>query len=591
MRLAKASLSILALSLLALTLAAGTATADPVGPSIEFAGESRSPDSLTFNATINPNGSATEYWVNYFKIVESEQCGDPAPGDLANLHSTPHQMISDLLTEDHPASVTVEGLPHETDYCYSWNAQNADGSNFRPYWWNGTTSIKPEVANWSFSAGASSSIDFTVDLTPNSNVYSISLLIEYFVKDGESCDDFTGTPEQQSFYDENWDGWLGFSPVTVSDSLDDLTSGTTYCVRALGDGAYGPTDPAPAWSEVRTIAKQAASVSDISLDPPGDEAPVGTDAELYFEVDDNGAAADAGSNSQMSVYVTDLDPARCNDSEYAGGDDVLSDTASFEGETPMTYEMTGLTLGEDYCVTVTIDSAWGDAFDEQVHVSQRFGRAATVVIGAPTVTTDSIALSGASVDPGHLETDYVFEYFAKQPAVACEADSTTPRTLVGEQTISSDLGQAHPVGITINGLATATTYCVRLLAENHWGGEGSAFSLVTTAAPAAIDPPVTQPVAPQPKQCFVAYSKRVAGRIKKGKKSKKFSVKITATPSADGQSIRLKLATSGAKAAIFAGRRKLGSSATVGDAAGLSVTYKVGRKTRSLKLAIVKQAC
>jgi hypothetical protein len=93
---------------------------------------------------------------------------------------------------------------------------------------------------------------------------------------------------------------------------------------------------------------------------------------------------------------------------------------------------------------------------------------------------------------------------------------------------------------------------------------------------------------PVKRVCFAKYKKTLKG----GKGKKRYSLVVTGKPTADGSRIALKLKAKNARANFYVGKKKRrGKKLTVTSPSGVVVKYKVGRRTKQLKLKLKQPAC
>jgi hypothetical protein len=115
------------------------------------------------------------------------------------------------------------------------------------------------------------------------------------------------------------------------------------------------------------------------------------------------------------------------------------------------------------------------------------GAAPTVTIEAVSQVRFTTATAKGTVDPSNHQTTYFFQY-------ATEADFSNAET-AGEGTLAEGLGST-PVEAELSGLHPATTYHLRLVAENVEGEReeataGTTFTTEAVAAPSVSLEPVT----------------------------------------------------------------------------------------------------
>lgn len=467
--------TLLALSIALVAFAAAATTASAQTPFVEIVSADGYPDSFTISGTVNTNGEAAEVWVNYFPIVLTTDCtAAPHPDDQMN--SQQSAAVPLVAAEGYrPVSVDVTGLPNESDYCYQLVVRDAENDEAMTYMWSvDTTAPAPDLANSIYDAGTNS-VAYQVDITPNTNLYIAYVAAEYFAKGAESCDDHTGSTNNADYWGEDWNGFQGFGAQTVGTTISGLSTDTTYCFRLKSNNGHGEATPT-AWQEVTTISPIAASISDVRLVPPSGA----DDANLKLTLNDNGAETAEAIANEYEVYLYDVGAGRCNSQDYFGGDMIVGWGGEFGGEMEFDAGVNGLELGKPYCVTVFVESAWGDTYDATVHEEVWFGAEPSATLSGADVTHNSITMVDADIYPGHLATEYGLEYFEKQTGVACYDDNDTPRSFVSSGTLTEDLDQTQTFDFSADVFDPETTYCVRIKVTNYWGTNFSSMTALTT---------------------------------------------------------------------------------------------------------------
>jgi hypothetical protein len=635
---------------------------------------------ITVDYDVHPNGLATTHWLSYFKQVNTDQCNSPDPDDLATAQDTPHESIADDLDNPHTINGAIDNLEIETQYCIGFRASNMLGDDISTYWSFETTGSAPVIDDVNYTVDATH-IYYGFDVTPGTNLNDVEVDIQYFEPTGAGC---TIPPNPTStWYHVFTNTPRGFSPIHETGFVDGLTAGTTYCIRPIGINMWAGSDPIP-FESITTTAPAAATISDPQISPP--TAP-GTDAKLSVSIGDGGAQAAINTISDYNVYVHHVTAARCNEAEFSGGTTILDDSDWFTDEQDLSYDLDNLVLGENYCIAVFVDSAWGDAYDAVVFKSFVFGAAAPLVTG---VTSDPNLTSidfGATVNPGYLDTDYGVKYQLKPPATSCA--SLSSGWTIKQQSIAGSDATGHAVAVTATGLTPDTDYCAYFYATNSisttstpislvhtdadatppsvptglapsnvaqatatlsWGastdnvgvtgykvfkggtqiatpaglstpvtlacGAGSSFTvaafdaagntsaqsaplIITGAAcdvppspPADPTPSPAEPAAPSSKECFDDFSsKKASGKAGK----KKIAVIVSGSTSADGQSLTITAKAKSTKAAFKVDGKavtaKNGSIVITGNPSLATVSFKIGKKLKTIKLAIGKHAC
>jgi hypothetical protein len=472
--------SLLALSVVLVALFAATSPASALQPDVTADSATGGPTSFTVEGETDTHGSPAEVWVYYFPMIQTTNCSMPDPADVWDGMQQSTPVPIGAADGYRPITAEVTLLPNETSYCYQLVVRTTDepieeGTSF--FWSVDTTAPDPVVADATYDPDVNT-ITYHANFTANTNWYTAYVEAEYFAKDSGTCNEHDGETQHTVYWGEDWNGFKGFTEQAVSATVGGLTTDTTYCVRLTANNGHGDATPTE-WEEVSTFSPVAASVSSIELSPPSGS----DDANLKLTMNDNGAAASAGTNNHYDIYLYDVGAGRCTPQDYFGGDLVVGWSSEFAGEYDFNVGVNGLELGKPYCATVFLSSAWGSSYDTTINQEVWFGEDPQVDLGTATSTHSSISIPDSSITPGHLATDYEVEYFAKQQEVACEDDNTTERQHGATSTIDSALGSSASVTPSIGGLAPQTTYCFRVLANNAWGSAASAWDSIATTKP------------------------------------------------------------------------------------------------------------
>jgi hypothetical protein len=442
--------------------------------------------SITIPLIVYPRGLATGWSLTYFKAVNTTDCSAPDLDDLALSQTTTEEGISDDLRGTHEIYPELTGLDPESTYCVKVNDYNAAGVEDTRFWSYDTIGPAPEVTNETYTPG-SGSIDFALDLDPNvGDSYSASLTFQYFKQsEGGDCSPLVDT-DGYSYYDYVWlTQDSGYDPFVVSDTIPSLDAGSTYCVRAFSINKNGGSTPG-SFHEVKLINKQAATAH-LSVSAPSNAA---HSATLNVDLNDHGAADDAGDPSSYYVDVYGIGFDRCNTEDYHGSSVVPLSTVEFEfsGSVELSYDLDGLNYNTPYCAVVHTESAWGDSYDAITYLPFKGGRAPQVLGVTSSTTTESISLTG-SVDPGNFLTEYTAKYFTAAGDDACE-DYTGSTSSADGNTIGENISTATNAPVTISDLDPGTTYCVRFLAGNVFGDDASEWEKIKTDSPDTTAPSV-----------------------------------------------------------------------------------------------------
>lgn len=493
---------------------------------------------------------ATYYSAEYFAKQSGVECADDTTtqrniqgGGLAMTGLSSAQLLS----------VSTNGLPSATALCFRMIVSNYWGqssSSFQEVT-TGTAPVDPTISNIQFGAapnGAGAKISADVDDngaagdTGESNSYALQV----FGVSEANCNS-AGVAGQTALYDES-ETFTGSD--SFSDNVPGLTPGSSYCAAITVDSAWDG---------------QAASgfLSFVMAAPPafGPSVPV------------------VGANS---VQVAGTLSPTWTDTNYKLEWITYDDTLGCEAGSPQSLgsaTTTGSATASATQISITVP-----ALQPETTICTRLN--ADNVFGA--AITDWVQSTTLEVTPPSIPTGLIANAVTQTSATLTWTESTdnvgvTGYTISsGGNVIGTSTGPFFAVTLTC-GVAKSFTVTAHDAQSNT--SDPSASLTVTGAACPVVNPPVQPPVdtTPPAKKCFKPYSKTLKG--KNGKK--KFTIKITGTPSSDGQSstIKLKL-TGGVVAAIVVAKKKKGKKVVVTSPTGVSVNYKVGKKTKTLKLGL-----
>lgn len=412
------------------------------------------------------------------------------------------------------------------------------------------------------------------------NLGETTYKLEYFVKQSGIACDLDVIKMSHGFGAEQTINEDLDQAHTVDMALTALPPLTTYCLRGVAENAVGETTTW--WSSTRTRKDPVEpTLGGFTFYPSVDEDHT---VRLVQGINDNGAADDVGvaSTWTMSVYSVS---GSCSESSVDAGTLLTSDSGVFSGSEDITYRPVGLTLGTSYCVKVRADSAW-DGHHSVSYVGLSIPDAPTILDAGYEQTGSTLTVTG-KLPANWSDTNYRLEWFFG----GTDCSSPISTNTAGSATKSSGDNSVTDLSVSLHDLSVGALVCARFAAENDWGATDEPYTAVRIVDQSTPDTPITPdpPVDPV-KTCFVAYKKTIRGRIG----SRKFQIKVTATPSGDGQSARISLKLSrGAVATIVAGKRARGKKVVVTTTSGISVRYKQGRKKKqkTVRLKLIRKSC
>jgi hypothetical protein len=216
--------------------------------------------------------------------------------------------------------------------------------------------------------------------------------------------------------------------------------------------------------------------------------------------------------------------------------------------------------------------------------------------GLNTSSSQTSITVGGNLAATFTATSYHLEWF--KPTVDGCDESGSPT--VGPDQVFSPNTTAGNVSATATGLTPNTRYCARLVASNDWGDSADFGSFPYQSVTTLAEQTTQQPSGGSPSvpDCSVPELTPFAttvykGTLKKGKKSKKFTVTLTSV--LEGANLRFSTKVKGipsSKVTLKFNGEKVKGSATLTTAGTLAVTMPKGKKTITKKLQVIpKPAC
>lgn len=441
--------------------------------------DSSTNSTISIGLEITPNWLATNYNVSYFKRVNTANCNSPDLGDLLTAVTTTSAAITTDLKQDHPVTVEITGLERETDYCVSFHADNAAGSEDTLYWGYYTSGDPPVIDDQDFSP-AVSGINYDVDVTPGITTSDALVSIEYFEKSGATCVEPVGGPSSHTvYYDNGGVGLRGFSSINLADTLAGLSAGTQYCVRAYVYSAAGEDDSQP-YETVTTIDKTAATVDSTSItqsDEPG--SPV----DIHATFNDHGANLDTGNTSNYTYDIFPLEPSeQCDENAtYGGPGDVANGGGGFLGmDSDFELPLNEFERGQRYCAIFQLDSAWGNSYNGTHYFAYWGGTAPSISETSASADHTTINIL-STIDAGYLATGWGALSFALNGDETCDdGPHVNSPVYSGADALAEGTIPSSDVSFPLTGMIPNADYCVKIVAENLMGSDESAWVPVST---------------------------------------------------------------------------------------------------------------
>jgi hypothetical protein len=269
---------------------------------------------------------------------------------------------------------------------------------------------------------------------------------------------------------------LGFTDTDdhdVSVDLIGLTPGTRYCAALI---ATNTTSTVTAFPATFGAGLPVASTDDAS--PTG-----ASTATVDGEVNPGGQAT-----TYLAEY--DLDSSDWCESGGSSGTPQFSTQSQSLGFTDTSFhqvsiDLTGLIVGDDYCVDIVATNSSGSADG-----GQQFFEGPT-----PFAFTDDVTPTGPTtarvdgdIDPAGEATTY-FAAYGPESSEWCQSGGATglPATATNPQPLAFTDIDDHSVSVDLTGLSGATTYCAELFALNAQGlQDGGQIQFTTPTGPPTV---------------------------------------------------------------------------------------------------------
>jgi hypothetical protein len=396
--------------------AAATAPTASTGPVTSIA-----PTTATVAGSVNPNGAATTWFVEY--------------GTTTAYGTKSSSASAGSGTSTAAVSTSLTPLKPGTIYHYRFVAtsslgtgRGADGILTTPAAPVAPIAVTGTATNISATAAT---LNGTVDPSGRATTWNF----EY----GTTTNYGTKTPAKSA--------GSGTSPAAVSAPVTGLVTGHTYHFRLVATSDAGTSRGSD-----RTLV--AAAAPTVTTKPASSSRD--TSATLNGTVQPNGQATTANYEYGTSTSYGTKTPAK-NIGSGTGTVNVPALVTGLAGSTTYHFRLvatnvTGTTAGADQTFTTT-------------------GRPFTTTGAATGVTAASATLTG-TVDPNGHSTSWYFEY----------GTTTGYGTKTATPSAGSSVG-ARPVSVAITGLTPGTTYHFRLVATSSAGTSPGADATFATVGP------------------------------------------------------------------------------------------------------------
>jgi hypothetical protein len=385
------------------------------------------PTSATVAGTVNPNGSATTWSVEYGRDTKY---GSQTPAQDAGSGTTSANV-----------SATIDGLSPKTVYHYRFVAANGSGTATGADGVVTTAAAQPpDVVTGAATgvSGTSATLNGTVD--PNGRPAT------WYFEYGTTTAYGSRTPMQNA--------GSGASATAVSAPVSGLATGRVFHVRLVATSDAGTTrgnDQSFSLGSVpAATTSSAVAVSSSSATLRGVVDPGGQDTSWHFEFGTSASYGSATPPNQVSAGTKNVS---------------------------VTVAVAGLAAGTTYHFRVVATNASGTTAGVDRAFTTRASAPAATTGPAQSVGGRNATLTG-SVDPRGRSTSWYFEY-----GTGTGYGSRTPAR-------SGSGAGARGISAGVSGLSAGATYHFRLVASNSAGTtRGADGSFRTASATVTIRPP------------------------------------------------------------------------------------------------------
>jgi hypothetical protein len=445
----------------------------------------QTPSSSVVSGTANAEGQTTTYQVAY-DTAGSRWCNGEA-GSPAG--TTTGVTLPSADTSDQPVSVSLTGLTSGTTYCEAIVATNQSGSATGPQMQ--FVAGLPTAAMASSTTSGDTSETLVGAVTPTTQ--ATSYYVAYDAASAAWCQSGGDDPSGATYASGHVElGAIDNLVHTVSVTLTGLAPGENYCAEfvAVNDGNQVGTYISPS-AQLGFTAGYPFTATTTSSQGVTD-----TSATIH------GTVNPAGLATSYWVAYDLADSPWCSSQGYVGQPGYSSTPISLPQTDRLSHSVSaavsGLLPGTSYCAAIFAQNDEGTVAGTQVSfttVSDGSAVAPTVspapappAAGPPShVTVQTVSMTSphgvrivASINPGGQSTTYHAAYAPANSPFCVGGGTGAGSSTTATQALSATDSSTHQVTIQIAGLAAATRYCAKVVAENASGTTESVIKVFTT---------------------------------------------------------------------------------------------------------------
>jgi hypothetical protein len=407
---------------------------------------STGPTTARISGSVNPAGLSTTYRVLY-DVSTSQWCasygseGTPA-------HATAQQTLPFTDVGSHSVQVALTDMAPGTQYCAQLVAQNAaatsDDGLMR------FTQGVPEASTVAIhpTGPTSAQVAGTVNPIAQTTTYHVDWDVassDWCSSWGDESTPAHSTPTQTLAFADD-------AEHSVAVDLTGLAAGQEYCAAVVATNPSGTSGVFPDWF--------TQGLPELSLDDVHSTG--ATTAQATGTVDPG------GQTTAYHVGYDDIESAWC-DSDGRDGTPAFATPETTLGPTdtvahPVTFTLSGLTQGHDYCAVLVATNAsgtattWGEWFRQGTPSGTVTDARST---GAGTATVDGIVNAASQTTTYTVLWDLASSDWCDSGGWDGSPAHSTPT-----QTLTFSDGDDHAVSVALSGLTARTDYCAAIKVEN-----------------------------------------------------------------------------------------------------------------------------